>query len=79
MVRFWIQNALRKHKKGSLHRQLGVPAKDRIPFTLLRKIAAAEIGTKVRNPTEKGKRIITVTPLLKKRAVLALNLKEIRQ
>jgi hypothetical protein len=79
MPRYWIQKALRAHKKGSLHRQLGVPQSDNLPMMLLRRIASAPLGTRIRNPTEKGKRVITVTPLLKKRAVLALNLKTIRQ
>lgn len=75
----WIQNALKKGKKGALSRQLGIQQKENIPFTLLRKIKYAEIGDKVHNPTGKGKRWITVTRLMKQRAVCALNLKEIRR
>lgn len=32
----WIQSALSKHKKGALHRMLGVPLKQKIPVTKLR-------------------------------------------
>ena len=75
----WIQKALSKHKPGSLSRQLQVPIDDNIPFTLLEKIRKAQIGTIITNPTRKGKRRIKVTRLLKKRSVLALNLKRIRR
>jgi hypothetical protein len=37
----WIQRALRKHKKGALHRQLGVPEGEVIPLSLLRDAAKA--------------------------------------
>lgn len=37
----WIQRALRKHKKGALHRQLGIPEGERIPLALLRDAAKA--------------------------------------
>jgi len=39
----WIQKALRKHKKGALHRQLGIPEGEVIPLLLLRD-AAKEPG-----------------------------------
>ena len=32
----WIQKALRKHKKGALHRQLVIPEGETIPLFLLR-------------------------------------------
>ncbi|VVB55253.1 Uncharacterised protein [uncultured archaeon] len=32
----WIQRALHKHKKGALHRQLGIPEGETIPISLLR-------------------------------------------
>lgn len=35
----WIQRALKKHKKGALHRQLGVPEGETIPIALLREAA----------------------------------------
>jgi hypothetical protein len=37
--RKWIQHALRHHKKGSLHRQLGIPVGKKIPLTVLRAAA----------------------------------------
>lgn len=37
----WIQHALRFHKKGVLHRQLGVPVGESIPLSLLREAAEA--------------------------------------
>jgi len=71
MVRYWIQGALRAHKKGSLHKQLGVPQDKRIPKRLLSRIKTAPIGKTIRNPARTGKRRLKVTGLLKKRAVLA--------
>jgi hypothetical protein len=70
----WIQQALRKQKKGSLSRQLGIPEEKNIPVTLLNKIKAADIGDTVKNPCETGKSRVKVTRLLKKRAVLASTL-----
>jgi hypothetical protein len=37
----WIQHALRFHKKGALHRQLGIPVGEKIPVSLLREAAEA--------------------------------------
>ena len=34
----WIQQALKKHKRGALHKQMGIPAGDVIP---LRKLESA--------------------------------------
>ncbi|RLG76803.1 MAG: hypothetical protein DRO12_03715 [Thermoprotei archaeon] len=73
----WIQKAIKR--PGALSRQLGIPVEENIPVTLLRRIARTPIGETVRNPTKKGKRRIKVTRLLKKRAVLALTLKELRR
>lgn len=39
----WIQRALRKHKRGALHRQLGIPVDQKIPIGLLNE-AAKEPG-----------------------------------
>lgn len=69
----WISKAGDHKHKGSLHRQLQVPEKERIPKSLLRKIQAAETGDRVRNPTRTGRRSMTVTTLLKRRAAFALN------
>ena len=70
--KLWIQAI--EPKKGALRAHLGVPAGEKIPVTMLRNIAKTEIGTKVR--TYNGWQ--TVTPLLKKRAVLALTLRKMR-
>ena len=77
--KYWIKKALRRHKPGSLSRQLEVPIKDNIPFSLLEKIRRTPIGTTITNPTKSGKRRIKVTKLLKQRAVMTLNLKKIRK
>lgn len=71
----FIQKA--KLKKGALSKQLGIPEKENIPITLLRKIKKAKTGTVVRNPTKSGKRKIKATRLIKKRANLAITLKRI--
>lgn len=74
---FWINKLRATTKVGSgvTHRMLGVPKSQKLPFTLLEAIRTTPIGSYVRNPTQVGKTRIKVTPLLKKRAVLALNLK----
>ena len=74
MVKKWIP---RNMKRGALSRQLGIPEEKNIPVTLLEKIRKTEIGKRIRNPTETGKRLIRVTRLLKKRAVMALTLKRL--
>lgn len=35
----WIQRALKYHKKGALHRQLGIPADEKIPIGVLKSAA----------------------------------------
>lgn len=69
----FIQKA--RIKKGALSRQLGIPQEKNIPVTLLKKIVRARAGDTIRNPTKSGKRIIKVTTLLERRAILAINLK----
>lgn len=78
MVKYWIQKSLKKHKRGSLHKQLGVPMDTKIPKALLTRIKNADIGKTIKNPSKTGKRRIKVTGLLKKRAVLAHTLRELR-
>jgi len=73
--RNWIRHSIKK--KGGLSRQLGIPEKENIPVTLLKKIKAAPVGSTVSNPTKTGKRKIKVTKKLKKRATLALTLKRL--
>ena len=59
----WIQNA--NPKPGALHKQLGYPYHRDIPSGLLTDISKAKIGTHVRGHT--------VTKLLKRRAMFAIN------
>lgn len=73
MGKKWIKEAGDHKHRGSLHRQLQIPQKERIPKTLLRKIQAADTGQKIKNPTKAGRRSIQVTTLLKRRTVYALN------
>ena len=75
----WIQETIRKSRKGALSRQLGIPVKDNIPVALLRAIKYADIGETIHNPTTKGKAWIKITKLLKKRAVLTLTLKGLKK
>ena len=79
MPKKWIQKALKKRKEGSLHRQLDVPQSKTIPKTLLNEIKSTPVGEKVHNPTLVGKKIVKVTGLLKKRAVLAKTLRKMRK
>jgi hypothetical protein len=37
----WIQRALKKHKKGALHKQLGIPEGETIPLQRLKSAAKA--------------------------------------
>ena len=37
--RRWIQRALKKHKRGALHKQMGIPAGDVIPLRKLERAA----------------------------------------
>lgn len=64
---YWIQSTGVKKHHGDLHKQLGYVPGHEIPSKLLTEISNANLGTKVRGHT--------VTPLLKKRAVLARTLR----
>ena len=46
----WIQRALRNRKKGALHRQLGIPERQRIPLRVLERAATApgKLGRRAR-------------------------------
>jgi hypothetical protein len=62
-------------KKGSLHKQLKVPLDKTIGVGNLKKIRRAKIGEMVKiNTSTKADKMFKVTPLMKKRAVLGLNL-----
>lgn len=69
--KYWIQEALKNHKKGSLHRQLGIPQNKTLPKKTLAGIAKTKIGNKFRGRT--------VTSLLKKRVVLARTLSSFKR
>jgi len=63
-------------KPGALSQELGIPEEQNIPVTLLTKIKNAKPGTRIKNPTAKGHSSIQVTATTKKRASLALQLKQ---
>jgi len=69
--KLWIP----KLKKGALSKQLGIPESEDIPVGLLKKIKETPTSTIMENPMKTGKRHYKITPLLKKRASLALTLK----
>ncbi|MBT3397822.1 hypothetical protein HOA55_02695 [archaeon] len=71
----WIQKI--GLKKGTLHRQLGIPVDKKIPVRLLDSIVAAQAGDVIKNPTKIGLNKIKVTRKLERRAILARNLKKI--
>lgn len=75
----WIKKTTKQHKKGSLHKMLGVSQSDPIPYTFLEKIRKTPIGETIINPVKTGKDTIKVTKLVKQRAVWGLNLKRISQ
>jgi hypothetical protein len=79
MPRFWIQKAICKKKRGALSRQLGIPEEENIPMALLSRIKKAKIGTTITNPTTKGKKRVKVTHLVKKRATVAVTLKNLKR
>lgn len=72
---YWIPEL----KKGALSRQLGIPERENIPKSLLWRIRRARVGATITNPSPIGKRQVKVTRLLKRRAVLALKLKEFQE
>lgn len=75
--RKWIRHSIKK--KGGLSRQLGIPEKENIPVTLLKRVKQAKTGTTITNPTKTGKKKIRVTKKMKKRAILALTLKRFKK
>ena len=77
----WIQTALKKHKSGALHRQLGIPVNEKIPEEILVSIVETPKNGKGESYlTYKGKtRKIKVTTLLRRRAQLALNLERLNK
>lgn len=71
MVNKWIQKTGIKKHPGKLHIQLGIATGKKIPSKLLTEIANANIGTKVRGHK--------ITLKLKRRAVLAKNLRSLNK
>ena len=65
----WIQTA--QPKKGALHKQLGIPASQTIPKKTLNDVIKTEVGKKSHG--------VTITPLLKKRALFAKNVQKRRK
>jgi hypothetical protein len=72
----WIQKI--KIRRGALHRELGIPKGKKIPMSLLNKIVSAKAGDVIKNPTSIGKKKIKVTRGLERRAILARNLKRVK-
>ena len=56
--RHWIGKAIKR--PGALSRQLGIPVRENIPRRLLGAIRRAKVGTTLKNPTTKGRRVIKV-------------------
>ena len=46
----WIGRAVKRKRRGALHRQLGIPARKKIPVSLLRRAARAigKLGRRAR-------------------------------
>jgi len=70
--KLWIQSAIKR--KGALRRQLGIKPGQKIPESVLQRLAEAGIGARV-----KADGTITVTRQLKRRAVLARTLRRLRR
>jgi hypothetical protein len=66
MVIDWIGKA--KAKPGALHAQIGYPLGNKIPTSVLNRIQHAREGTQINGHA--------VTPLMKKRANFALNMRK---
>lgn len=71
MVYKWIQKA--HPKKGALHKDLGIPADQRLPIPLLSKVAHTAAGKKVKI----NKKTVVVTARIKQRANFALTMKRL--
>lgn len=71
----WIQKA--HLKKDALRDQLGVPKDENIPKTFLDRIASADLGERVRNPTQIGVKEIKKTELVERRVNAAVNLRRL--
>jgi hypothetical protein len=75
----WIQTALEGHKSGALHRQLGIPVNEKIPYGVLNMITKSKVGERIyinSYGTISNTPFVNVTKLMKKRAILAINLRK---
>jgi len=72
----WIPRNL---VEGSLSHQLGIPVRQNIPMSLLQSIIKARAGQTIKNPTQIGFPTIKVTHKMEHRAILAMNLKNIKR
>jgi hypothetical protein len=77
MVKRWIQKAI--HRPGKLHSDLEIPKGEKIPMSLLNALVKAKAGEIVKNPTKVGKKKIVLTRKIEQRAILARNLKRMRE
>jgi len=81
MTKYWIQKAIKK--RGALETyfalKLGIPKKAKIPTQLLKKIVGARSGQRVELKYRNRKARVKVTPLLERRAILALTLRKLRK
>jgi hypothetical protein len=68
MVSQWIQKSKEGMKKGSLHRQLGIPEEQKITDKMLRGIIDTPVGNMFRGHS--------VTKKLKSRALWACNVRK---
>jgi len=76
MVKKWIQKAI--SRQGSLHKSLEIAPDKKIPMILLTMIIKTHAGETINNPTKTGKRRIKVTRAIEQRAILARNLKRLK-
>ncbi|MCF7910446.1 hypothetical protein K9L16_02115 [Candidatus Pacearchaeota archaeon] len=71
-----IQKAI--HRPGKLHKELGIPKDEKIPMSLLNTIINAKVNQVIKNPTKIGNKKIKVTQGIEHRAILARNLKQLK-
>jgi len=63
-------------RNWTLRRELGIPEHEKLPETLIRRIARARVGETITNPTKVGKRRIHITKKLRDKAIWTLDLME---
>ena len=75
MTKKWIQEATRNHKKGALHRQLGLSENEIIDTRDLETIIKSKLGDYFITENHRIRKKIKVTKLLKRRVNFALNVR----